>query len=259
MRYDEFRDQFQDALREAGLFGYIHRPLETIDLINTSRRWEVSFWQPAPQSAAPFHVSARIAFDWDPVNAARAYTCEEDLIMELFGRRQGQRKTEPRWARVDLKLYADLPYGSTTPMPDPQVFGSWTGSIGEKLDEVLTEVKERQQRVVAVLGGRGEVEVETRSNHEGILALKGRVRLGVPARSSAPSLGRSRPAERRKRRYAGTDSPHWPIQGRLGEVDPKCYRTRDLDPLFAPARCEAGRTMVRRRRGRRNGNHPLRR
>jgi hypothetical protein len=29
---------------------------------------------------------------------------------------------------VDLELYATLPYGSTTPMPDSQIFGSWADS-----------------------------------------------------------------------------------------------------------------------------------
>ncbi|MBI4473470.1 MAG: hypothetical protein HY646_12440 [Acidobacteria bacterium] len=173
MRYNEFRDRFQDALREAELFfQYGEQPIEIIDLASTSRRWKL-YIRLSAQNPEPFHVSAKISFNWSPVNAARAYTCEEDLLTELIGRKQRPAKTEQRWARVNLALYATLPYGSTTPIPDPQIFGSWTGSAGEKLDKWLTEFKERQGRVVAVTGGREEVEVEARSNAEGVLFLKG--------------------------------------------------------------------------------------
>ena len=174
MRYDEFRDRFQDALREAGLlFQHADHPVETIDLAGTGRRWKVYIRRSASQSPEPFHVSAKIAFEWSPVNAARAYTCEEDLLTELFGRKRRPSKTEQRWARVDLTLYATLPYGSTTPMPDLQIFGAWTSSVGEKLDKLLTEFTERQGRVVAVTGGQEEVEVEARCKAEGVLILKG--------------------------------------------------------------------------------------
>ena len=172
MRYDEFRDQLQDALREAGLFlERVDHRIETIDLSTTGRRWKTFVWRSPPQRAEPFHVSAKIAFEWSPFNTARSYTCEEDLLTELLGRKRPT-KTERRWVRVDLVLHASLPYGSTTPMLESQVLGSWTGSVGEKLDKLLTEFKERQGRVVAVMGGREEVEVEARCK-EGVLSLKG--------------------------------------------------------------------------------------
>ena len=82
-------------------------------------------------------------------------------------------KTERRWIRVDLTLYANLPYGSTAPLPDAQVFGSWIALVGKKLNELLSEFKQRQQRVVAVTGACEEIEVETRCIAEGALTLKG--------------------------------------------------------------------------------------
>ena len=81
--------------------------------------------------------------------------------------------TERRWIRVDLSLYAGLPYGSTAPLPDPQVFGSWIADVGKKLNELLAEFKQRKQRVVAVMGACEEIEVETRCSAEGALTLKG--------------------------------------------------------------------------------------
>ena len=173
MRYHEFRDQFQDALREVGLPVQRFNPIETIDLASTGRRWKVYVLGSAPPRVEPFHVSAKIAFNWSPFDAARVYTCEEDLLTELLGRKQHRSNTAQRFTRVDLGLHASLPYGSTTPLPDPQVFGSWTGSVGDKLDKLLTEFRERQGRLTAVLGGREEVDIEARCNAGGVLSLMG--------------------------------------------------------------------------------------
>ena len=86
MRYDEFRDRWQVALRSARLLAHHDRPEESIDLTTTERRWRLR----------------------------RSYTCEQDLLTELVGRRAG-RSTQPRQMRVDIVLGATLPYGSTTP------------------------------------------------------------------------------------------------------------------------------------------------
>src|SRR5438094_146346 len=99
--------------------------VETIALADPARRWKVHIIRPAPRSAEPFQVSAEIGFDWTPVDAARAYTCEEYLLIQPIGRRRRPTKTERRWRRVDLTLRANLPYGSTTSMPEPHVFGAW--------------------------------------------------------------------------------------------------------------------------------------
>ena len=115
MRYDEFRDQFQDALRDVGLFQQcIGNPIETIELSDTGRHWKAYISRDLPPNTEPFHVTAEIAFDWSPFDAARSYTCEEDLLTELVGRKKRPSKTEPRLTRVDLELHASLPYGSTT-------------------------------------------------------------------------------------------------------------------------------------------------
>jgi len=174
MRYDEFRDRLQDALRGTGLFlQHAGLPSETMDLASASRRWEAYIRQPASQNSEPFHISAKVTFEWDPINAARGYTCEEDLLTELIGRKQRYPKTQLRWTRVDLMLHATLPYGSTTPMPDLQIFGPWTSSVGEKLDKLLVESKEREGRLVAITGGRAEIAAEVCGGSGGALFLKG--------------------------------------------------------------------------------------
>ena len=152
MRYAEFRDQLEDALQEAGLFlRYADRRVETIDLADTVRSWKVSVWRAAPPGAEPFDVSTTIGFKWSPVDAARAYTCEEDLLTELVGRRTRLLRTERRWTRIDLSLHARLPFGSTTSMPEPEVFGAWTAAVVERADEAFTYIEEKKGRIVGVL------------------------------------------------------------------------------------------------------------
>ena len=115
MRYDEFRDQLQEALYQVRLAARnFSRPLETVDVASTERRWQVYLWQTGQPGAEPFQISARIAFDWSPVDSARAYTTEEDLLIDLVGKKEIPAKTENRWMRVDFVLQAALPYGSTT-------------------------------------------------------------------------------------------------------------------------------------------------
>ena len=174
MRYDEFRDRLQEALREAGLFlPHADRPTEPIDLGTTERRWRVFVFRNSPQKAEPFHVSAKISFAWSPFESARSYTCEEDLLSELLGRKERPTKTEPRILRVDIVLRASLPYGSTTPMPEPQVFGPWIAAVGEKLDESLPAETRGRGRSAVIMGYRGEVDVEAKHTVEGVPSLKG--------------------------------------------------------------------------------------
>ncbi len=75
--------------------------------------------------------------------------------------------------RVDLELRGALPYGTTTPMPDSQILGSWTNSAEEKLDKLLTEFSERAGQIVSVTGGHELISVEARSSPGGTLFLGG--------------------------------------------------------------------------------------
>jgi hypothetical protein len=173
VRYAEFRDRLESALREAGLLVHDADRRETIDLADTVRRWQVYIVRAAAPRTEPFHVSAEVGFAWTPVNAARAYTSEEDLLTQIIGRRRRPTRTERRWTRVDLSLHASLPYGSTTSMPEPHVFSAWSASIVEKVDVALTDIEERNGRIAAVLGGHGDLEVEAHCKLDGVVSLKG--------------------------------------------------------------------------------------
>lgn len=172
MRYAEFRDQLEGALREEGLFFHgANRRVETIDLENTVRHWKVHVHRTTPANAEPFHVFAAIEFEWSPVDAARAYTCEEDMLTELVGRRTRLPRTERRWTRVDVSLHATLPYGSTTSISEPQVFGGWAATVVENADTAFTHLEEKDGRVGAVLGGHGDLEMQAHCGPDGLVSL----------------------------------------------------------------------------------------
>ncbi len=173
MHYDEFRDQLQDALHSEGLLTGIERASETVDIESMDRNWQVYVWRGERKSTEPFNVSAEIAFRWSSINAARGHTCEEDVLTEMLGRRLRIPKTQRRWVRVDLKLHASLPYGSTARITDSQVLNSWTAAAGEKLNKLLTDFQERQGRIIAVMGGSEGVKFEVQCKTQEELSLAG--------------------------------------------------------------------------------------
>jgi hypothetical protein len=174
MRYREFRDQLQMALHEEGMFGQrIDNPTETIDLENMERSWKVYIARSSSVDTEPFHVSATITFNWGAIDTARSYTCEEDLLTELLGQKRSSSKTKPRYVRVDLKLNAHLPYGSTSVIPDVQTFGSWADTIRRKLELEFQEIKRRGEQLVAVIGVLEEIRIESRCDSTGKMSMAG--------------------------------------------------------------------------------------
>jgi hypothetical protein len=172
MRYDEFRDQLQRAFQALGLFGQrVGNPTETINLAAMERHWEIYLVSTPSTDMEPFYVTAKIAFDWNPFASARSYTCEEDLLSELLGRTKNALKTKPQRIRVDLELSARLPYGSTSTIPDARTFGSWVDSVKQKL-EVFNESKWRKEKLVAILGWLGEVQIESKCDSIGRLSFQ---------------------------------------------------------------------------------------
>jgi hypothetical protein len=155
MRYHEFRDQLQIALRNAGLSGqHVGDPTETVGLNDMGRRWKI-------------YISGSTTAD-----TARSYNREEDLLTELLGRTKHPLKTQPRHVRVDLVLSARLPYGSTTTVPEPRTFGSWANSLREKLEKVFTDSKWRRGQLVSVLGAMEEVRVDGKLDSAGRLSIE---------------------------------------------------------------------------------------
>jgi hypothetical protein len=53
----------------------------------------------------------------------------------------------------------------------PASFGSWTASVVERADATFTDIEEKKERVVAVLGGHGDVEVHAHCKPDGVVSL----------------------------------------------------------------------------------------
>jgi hypothetical protein len=58
-------------------------------------------------------------------------------------------------------------------LPEPRVFGAWTASIEEKVHAAFSEIEERNGRIVAVLGGHGDLEVPVHFKPDGLASLSG--------------------------------------------------------------------------------------
>lgn len=172
MRYDEFRDALVDALADAG---YAVRPssiTETLDLRSTAREWKALLDFGPRRTDEPFYVSQRVGFAWSPVESARTYTTEDDLLHELFGGDEDLPETLPRHLRVDMVLHASLPWGSRTGMPSASHWRSWSCSVDERMADLLpTQAPMQGERPVIVMAWRGTVEVAACSADDGGLCM----------------------------------------------------------------------------------------
>ena len=111
MNYGQFRAIWYEALNEAGMWPYLFPPTETVELGNMSRTYQVYAHLTPLREVKPFHVSARLRWTWDALQAARAATTEEDLIAELLGEDERHKDNEQPWLRLDATLSATLPWG----------------------------------------------------------------------------------------------------------------------------------------------------
>jgi hypothetical protein len=175
MRYDEFRDSLVNMLSAAGLFAEIEgSALETIEISDSIRHWKQRIRTAAPMLRDPFHIEARVSFEWGPTDAARAHIDDEYVLLKLLGERKQYPLTGPRLLRVELKLRALLPHGSRTPIPAPPLLGSWASSVGTKLDKALPDLQDEDGRTRSFTGGReGDISIRVYLSPEGALFLQG--------------------------------------------------------------------------------------
>jgi hypothetical protein len=101
-------------------------------------------------------------------------------------------RTERRWTRVDLSLVATLPYGSTAPIPERAVLGGWTAAVAEKADATFSHLVEKGGRIVSVLGGHGDLEMQAHSSPDGINQALTGSRRGVASATEVREKSRRR-------------------------------------------------------------------
>jgi hypothetical protein len=171
MNYEQFRAVWNQALTEAGVGPHLFPPAETVDLGNMDRTYQVYIHLPPSQEVKPFHVTARLSWTWDALQAARTATTEEDALMLFLGDERRWEDTERPWLRVDVRLRATLPRGSTLPLPQPTRWRDWLADVNERLEPLLSTGWETGDDELIVLAHRGEPEAEVRLAADGQLSL----------------------------------------------------------------------------------------
>ena len=172
MRYDEFRDQLEAALRRmvfTSMASNVSRPSSSRTLCGIGRSVPTEPHLRAPSPSTSRLRSASRGAPSTLLDRTRA----KKTSSRSHWQEEATARTERRWTRVDLWLHARLPYGSTTAMPEPQLFGAWTASILEKIHGAFAEVEEKEGRIVAVLGAHGDVDVLAHCQPDGVVSLKG--------------------------------------------------------------------------------------
>jgi hypothetical protein len=173
MNYEQFRAIWYEALNEAGMRPYLFPPTEMVELGNMSRTYQVYAHLTPLREVKPFHVSARLRWTWDALQAARAATTEEDLMAELLGEDERHKDNEQPWLRLAVTLSATLPWGSPLPLPEPSAWRDWLVDVKERLDPLLSTEWEARDERIAVFASRSEPEAEVQPAADGRLSLTG--------------------------------------------------------------------------------------
>lgn len=173
MNYERFRTAWDQALREARMWSYLLPPTETVDLHHMSRTYQVYAHLGLSQEVKPFHVSARLSWTWDALQAARTSTTEEDALMLFLGDERRREDTEQPRLRVDVTLSAGLRWGSALPLPEAATWRNWLADVTERMESLLSTAWEGRDQAPAILAWRGEPEAEVQPGADGQLYLKG--------------------------------------------------------------------------------------
>ena len=139
MNYQEFRDLWHDALRTAHLhIPYPIGPTERINLSDMSRSYELVVYGGLHPKCEPFHLTARITWEWDATLSARYATTEEDMLMQIFGDFGiHDDDTVPPWLRMDVCLSAGVLYGTVYLMPALPQWQRWVRQASDELQLIL--------------------------------------------------------------------------------------------------------------------------
>lgn len=154
MNYQEFRDLWHDALQAARLqIPQSVGPTEQINLRDMSRSYELILFGGLHQKCEPFHLGITIRWDWDALLSARYATTEEDLLMQLFGDFgiHDNDTVQPE-LRMDVSLFANLPYGAVYPLPPLTEWQPWVRQASDDLQSLLPTDFDEDGRILAYSG-----------------------------------------------------------------------------------------------------------
>lgn len=175
MDHDAFRATWLEALAAADLITYPDRSEDLVDLRTMERKHSLRVGMGRKQSVEPFFATMLLGWRWSPLDAARTFTSEEDLLTELLGREQARTViTERPWVRVDVELHATLPWGQPLRLRGPDDLRCWITEIPRVLEPMLrTKVERNGRGIEAVHACLGEPEARVSCDRSGALLLLG--------------------------------------------------------------------------------------
>lgn len=116
MNYDAFLHTWNQALSTAGLMSLF--PEQMVNLQSMDRTYRLII--PVGHNSArysPFYVTMELSWRWDALLSARFATTEEDLIMQIYEKRDVHLDTASPWLHVDFNFHAGLQTDLYAPMP----------------------------------------------------------------------------------------------------------------------------------------------
>jgi hypothetical protein len=103
-----------------------------------TRSYELILYGGSQPKSEPFHMTAKIEWDWDATLSARYATTEEDMLMQIFGDFDIHTEdTVPPILRIDVCLSAGVTYGTVYPMPAPVQWQRWVRQVSDGLQLIL--------------------------------------------------------------------------------------------------------------------------
>lgn len=123
VNYDDFARAWAVSL-EQGPLCTRGAPVERIELQTMERSFEQHV-ESNTNELEPFFVHATFSWRWTPIESARTYTNEDDLLRELVSDKK-KPVTSERLIRVDVSLKAGTMYGKEVPMPSREALAGWT-------------------------------------------------------------------------------------------------------------------------------------
>ena len=128
-------------------------------------------------------------------------------------------------------------------MPEPH--GPWSTSVVDKVDAALTDVKERNGKIVVIPSGYRDLEVQAHCGSDGVVSLMWSRDPSIPDGSDASRLGRPRASEPERDAADELARLARTFKATLDEWT-KCVGACNLDPLAPPPpNAKPIRTLVR--------------
>lgn len=171
MNYDTFLQTWNRALSAAGLNLPGMFPDQTVNLQSMDRTYRVFI--PFGHSSArydPFYVTVELSWRWEALLSARFATTEEDMIMEIYEKREFYQDTASPWLRVDFAFHAGLQMDLYAPLPSPDAWRKWASAVMARIppssaDEFEDEFEDDEYD--RILSWIGEPSVQTTCSSSG--------------------------------------------------------------------------------------------